>query len=288
MGVGERPVFAPDLAMHLRDRIESAVRGSELSEPVYLTKARLTDAGRCEGRFQAVLAKEGPPFEHSSKTAAGLLMHKAIELEVGGREERDPHALVSLAARRLEDVDAAFAAHWSSVDEVARDELLMRAMAALVLFRETFPPLRPLRSELAPMVEWHVRSELAGGDLILDGRLDLSLGRQQPPAAGRLLIDLKGEGAWPEHVEDMRFYALVHVLRFGVPPYRVATVFLPSGEWQVEDVDERVLERAADRVVRAVRAAAALASGRAPELTPGRYCGWCPRSTTCPAAAEAG
>lgn len=287
IGAGERPVFAPELPVRLRDRIESAVRGVELHEPVHLTKSRLTDAGRCEGRFQATLAREGPPFEHNPKTAGGLLMHKAVELEVGGREERDAHSLVSLAAERVEGEDDRFTAFWRSLDAVGRDELLMRAMAALVLFRETFPPLRPMRSELAPMVEWHLRSELAGGELILDGRVDLSLGRQEPPSAGRLLIDLKGEGAWPEHVEDMRFYALVHALRFGVPPYRVATVFLTSGEWQLEDVTERSLERAADRVVATVRIAAALASGRAPVLTPGRYCGWCPRSATCPAVASA-
>ena len=114
--------------------------------------------------------------------------------------------------------------------------------------------------------------------------MDLSLGRQDGPAAGRLLIDLKGEGAWPEHVEDMRFYALVHTLRFGIPPYRVATVFLASGEWQVEDVSERTLARAADRVVGAARMAAQLARGNPPSLTPGRYCSWCPRSATCPAS----
>jgi hypothetical protein len=51
----------------------------------------------------------------------------------------------------------------------------------------------------------------------------------------------------------MRFYALLLALRFGVPPYRVATLYLDSGEWQAEDVDARVLERAADRVVEAER-----------------------------------
>jgi RecB family exonuclease len=280
-----RPVFDPELADALRSRIENELR--ELPEQVYLTKARLTNAERCQGRFQAALANEGPPFEHSAKTASGLLVHRAVELEVGGREERDPHVLVTVAAERLVGEDAAFAVYWTEIDVIARDEHVMRATNQLVLFRETFPPLRPMRSRLAPMTEWHFRADLLGGDLVLDGRVDLSLGRQEGPAAGRLLIDIKGEGAWPEHVEDMRFYALVHTLRFGVPPYRVATVFLTSGQWQVEDVSERSLARAADRVVAAARTAAQLARGAAPALTPGRYCSWCPRSTSCPASAAA-
>ena len=55
--------------------------------------------------------------------------------------------------------------------------------------------------------------------------------------------------AWPEHVEDMRLYALLFTLRFGVPPLRVASFFLRSGECQPEDVSEEMLVRAADRVI---------------------------------------
>ena len=47
---------------------------------------------------------------------------------------------------------------------------------------------------------------------------------------------------------------------------------LDSGEWQAEDVDGRVLERAADRVVEAIRASAVIDAGRRPELRPGPYC----------------
>jgi hypothetical protein len=83
----------------------------------------------------------------------------------------------------------------------------------------------------------------------------------------------------------MRFYALLLALRFGVPPYRVATLYLDSGEWQAEDVDERILDRAAERVIGAVRAVAAAEAGRALDLSPGHYCRWCPRSAACPVSA---
>jgi hypothetical protein len=144
-----------------------------------------------------------------------------------------------------------------------------------------------MRRDLSPCTEWHVKAELHGGAVMLSGTLDLVLGtppQADPNRATRLAIDLKTGKAWPEHAEDMRFYALLLALRFGVPPYRVATLYLDSGEWQAEDVDERVLSRAADRVVEAVRAAAASDAGRPLELRPGPFCTWCPRAATCPSS----
>jgi hypothetical protein len=76
-------------------------------------------------------------------------------------------------------------------------------------------------------------------------------------------------------------------LRYGVPPYRVATFFLESGEWQPEDVTEETLGRAVDRVVAAAGTALALLEGKEPALRPGPYCAWCPRAPECPAYAEA-
>jgi hypothetical protein len=289
IGTGERPVFAPDLVASLRDRIEEAARAFELEEPLWLGKSNLNDLGRCPGLFDAVRAGERRPFAFSARFAAGRLAHKAVELEVAGREDRDPHGLVEDAADRLRE-DGAFRDYWEGLDPLRRDETLMDAAKTLELFRSTLPPLRRLRRELAPSTEWHVRVELLGGALVLSGQLDLVLGAAapaEPTRATRLAIDLKTGRAWPEHAEDMRFYALLLTLRFGVPPYRVATLYLDSGEWQAEDVEERMLRRAADRVVEAVRAASAAQNGRPLALRPGPYCTWCPRSATCPSALPA-
>jgi len=286
IGSADRPALAPDVVPHLRDRIEEAARAFELPEPVWLGKSNLDDLARCPGLFDAVRAGERAPFAFSARSAAGRLAHKAIELEVAGRTDREPHGLVEQAAERLSE-DAAFAAYWDGLDPLRRDENLMDAAKTLELFRSTMPPLRRMRRELTPSTEWHVRVELLGGSLVLSGALDLVLGwgAAEPARASRLAIDLKTGRAWPEHAEDMRFYALLLSLRFGVPPYRVATLYLDSGEWQAEDVDERVLDHAADRVIEAIRAAAASSAGRRPELTPGPYCTWCPRSLTCPSSA---
>jgi hypothetical protein len=286
IGTGERPVFAPDLAQRLRDRIEEVVRAAELETPLWLGKSNLADLGRCPGLFDSVRAGERGPFAFSARFAAGKLAHKAIELEVAGRVDRDPHELVEGAVERLLEDDG-FRAYWDGLSALHRDEALMDSAKTLELFRSTMPPLRAMRRELSPSTEWHVRAELLGGALVLSGTLDLVVGAAsnvEPSRATRLAIDLKTGRAWPEHAEDMRFYALLLAFRFGVPPYRVATLYLDSGEWQAEDVDERVLTHATDRVIAAVRAAAASDAGHPEPLRAGPYCTWCPRAGTCPAS----
>ena len=83
IGVGERPVFPSDLRQRLVDRIEDAVRELELRDPLWLGKEKITDHGRCEGKFQASILGEGPAFEHNARSAVGVLLHKAVEVEVG-------------------------------------------------------------------------------------------------------------------------------------------------------------------------------------------------------------
>ncbi len=214
-------------------------------------------------------------------------MHKAIEVEVGSRQPLDPHAVADVALDRVLDREERFQEYWGTLGEPERDEILMDVARRVTLFDGTFPPLKKLRSNLAPVAELRIRSELLGGDVVLSGQIDLILGvphRTEPARATRLVIDLKTGGAYPEFAEDLRFYALMMTLRFGVPPYRTASLFLESGSWQAEDVTAEILEHAADRVVAAARSAAALAAGREPALRAGPYCAWCPRAPTCPAA----
>ncbi len=287
IGVGPHPTFPADLAQHLRDRIEDAARELDLVDPLWLGKEKLTDHGRCEGKFLSNISGEAPPFEHNAKTASGILLHKAIEVEVGSRDYLAPHDIALRASERLREREERFAEYWRGLDRVEQDDLLAETVRHITLFQGTFPPLRELRRELTPTTELGVRAELLGGALVLSGKIDLLLGapsKLEPNRATRLAIDLKSGSAYPEYAEDMRFYALVLTLRFGVPPYRAASLFLESGEWQAEDVSEETLGRAADRVIAAARAAAALTNGREPELTPGHYCSWCPRAHVCPVA----
>lgn len=287
IGTGERPVFPTDLAQRLRDRIEEAIRGLELRDPLWLGKDRLHDANRCEGLLAAQVAGEGPPFAHSPKSAGGVLAHKAIEVEMASRDILDPQSAAEIAVGRLVQREERFAEHWSGLPASEQDETLMEAARRLDLFRASFPPVRDFRRTFAPVTEQRLRVELLGGALVLSGQVDLLLGLPdpaEPHRASRLAIDLKTGSARPEFPEDMRLYALLIALRYGVPPYRVASFFLEAGTWQAEDVSAHTLEHAADRAVEAARAAAGLLGGREPALSPGVWCGWCPRAEACPVA----
>ena len=287
IGTGPRPTFPADLEQRLRDRIEEAVRAVELADQLWLSKDKLNALTHCEGTFAAKILGEEESFAHSVKTAAGVLQHKAIEVEVGSRQYVGPAEAVDIAAERLRTREERFAEYWRGLSPAEQDEICMEASRRVAQFQGSFPPLRDYRQELAPVAEFSARAEFLGGGLVLSGRVDLMLGvqdRLEPGRGTRLALDLKTGGAYPEYAEDNRFYALLLTFRFGVPPYRVGSLFLESGEWQAEDVTEEVLFHAADRVVEAVRAAAAIVGGRQPALTPGHYCGWCARLTTCPSA----
>jgi hypothetical protein len=284
IGIGPPPLLALDLAERVRAALEGRLAAAGVvpgkGDNVWLGKQRLNDLQRCESLFQAGLLREGPPFEHSPVTASGRLFHKAIELDVATERAVDPMTVCERAAGHASEQDDAFGRYWGTLDRFARADLMMDAGRRLVLFRDSFPPL-PRR--WAPQPEMFVKVILAGGRVVLSGAPDLVLGRTR-----KLAIDFKSGRAWPEHPEDMRFYALLFLLRTGVAPYRVATFFLDSGEWQSEDVSPATLERAAQRVVEAARIAVELAAGRRPELSPGPYCGRCPRVAACPAASTRG
>lgn len=276
------------LAAAARSRLEGALASMGVKggrDVLWLSKGRLVEHERCEGTFQAGLQGEGPPFEHSENTAAGALFHKIIEVDVGSRHEFDPRVVAERAAVRLEAEDRSFAAHWAALDDLDRFALMTEGARRAESFRASFPPLGP-GGAAAPLPELKLRVELAGGAAVLSGKIDLLLMRPDPTGSRtpvRLALDLKTGTPRAEHAEDMRFYALLMALRQGVPPFRVATFFLESGEWQAEDVTGETLGRAVDRVLAAATAALGLRDGREAELQPGPWCGWCPRRETCPA-----
>ena len=269
----------PQAIQAVRERLESALRplGAGRVWPLRLSKGRLSILASCEGWFDAECSGEGAPFAHGQASAAGTMTHRAIQLDVACERHEDVRTVVERAARRLTDDDGEFRSYWRGIDSLDRAEHLADAAGRLALYRAMFPPFK---RSWQPVSEQYLAAVLADRSVVLSGRVDLMLGR-----GPHLLVDFKTGEARPGYAEDMRFYALVVALGFGVAPYRVATVFCESMEWQSEDVTEEVLEREVDRVVAAARSAADLARGRAPLLTPGVYCRWCPRARTCPSSA---
>lgn len=281
LAAGDPPAADPGLEARFRARIDAVARSVSLPADLWLGKSRLTDLDRCEGFFLEGISGRGEPFEHSVETAAGALAHKAIEVETGARDDLSPHDLADAALGRLDD-DAGFQQWWREQDRRGQEAALSETVRRIEQFRASFPPLRPMRGELRPVAEYSLRAEFAGGAVNVSGRIDLMLGALEAGRPTRVLLDLKTRGARPEHPEDMRLYALLHLLRFGVAPRRVATFFLDSGGWQPEEVTEETLSRAADRVERAIVRAARLLADDAPVLTPGAWCAWCGARETCP------
>jgi hypothetical protein len=255
------------------------VAGSlDLPRGLWLSKGRVAEHAACEGLFAASLAAEGPPFEHSVESAAGTLAHRSVYLDMACERGFDVRTVVERAAARLAETDREFAPYWRRLDALDRAEHLAAASARLALFREAFPPLA---RSWQPVGEQMLIARV-GASLTVSGRPDLILGR-----GSRLVLDLKTGVARPVHAEDMRFYAVLATLVFRRAPYRVATVFLESMEWQAEDVTERTLVHAANRLATAAGAAAELLGGRREaELAPGPHCQWCPRSPACPVSAH--
>jgi hypothetical protein len=278
-----RPVFGQDLSDRLRDRIVSGLRGMSFPEGFWMGKARVTNHSRCEGLLLADLEGQ-TTFVHSPKSAAGRIAHRAIEIHAPRQSVVAPVDLVERAAERLPEADRDFADYWETLDELDRSDVLGDSIRMVESFQAAFPPLRGW----APVTEMWVGCDL--GPVSVSGRIDLVLGRDDPEVpmrAQRIAVDLKGGQARPQHAEEMRLYALLMTLHRGVPPFRVATFFLDSGQYQPEDVTEETLEHAADRVVAAARAASGLLAGDEPRLSAGGYCGWCPRREGCPAYAVA-
>jgi PD-(D/E)XK nuclease superfamily len=292
MGRGmDRPTFRrelpAELAREIEDRTGAALAEMKQGEPLFVTKGRMADLHqRCEGLFLANQLGEGG-FEYGFRLAVGKLVHKAVEVGVYARGLSEAE-LVERVLERLSVDDPAFGDYVGVLDPIDRAELEAEAVRLTQVFRALFPTLE---KRWTPSVEMAHKVELAGGRLVLHSRPDLSLGGSDPDEplrARRLILELKTGPDRPEHDEDVRFYALVATLFFAVPPFRVATVHLDSATWRYQDVTEDLLHSAARRVADGCARAISLLGGEEPRLRGGAWCGWCPRSPTCPSSAARG
>jgi hypothetical protein len=283
----ERPVFRADLPAELAGEIERRVGdsldGLPQGESLFVTKGRMADLHqRCEGLFLANHLGESP-FEYGFRLAVGKVVHKAVEVGVYARGLSEAE-LVERVMERVSVDDSQFGDYVGVLDPIDRAELEAEAVRLTQVFRAALPPLE---KAWTPSVEMSQKVQLAGGRLVLHSRPDLSLGgtdQEEPLRARRLILELKTGPDRPEHDEDVRFYALVATLFFGVPPFRVATLHLDSGTWRSQDVTEDLLRSAARRVADGCVRALALLGGEEPRLRGGKWCDWCPRSSDCPAA----
>jgi len=275
---GERPTFASGLGAELRAALETGV--AELAGPIdalslatlYLTKHRLSSIHGCEQRF---LAEEERGFERwTIPMARGTVAHRAIELSMHVRGTPVPGELVDHSLARLADDDTSLGQYLQELGELERADLRGQAVDQVCAFLEQWPPLQ---QHWRPRSESKVRVDVCGDRIALQGRVDLSIGYAEGNTAGKVLVDFKTGAFNPDHLHDLRFYALIETVARGVPPRRVATHYLESGRLLTEDVTEAMLHAAARRVVDAVARIVELAAGEgaAPAVKPSPVCRWC-------------
>lgn len=277
----EAPIGA-DVGEGLRAELEARLAPAASlvpdGESLWVGKTPLAAFDSCPGRWRGQL---DAPFRWSVPSIRGTVSHKAIELSLNWRGEVEPGRVVDAAITRMLDDEGSAGRFLRTLSTVDLAELRSASVELVTAFEECFPPLK---ARWRPVVDGRNRVELCGGRIVLAGRPDLTLG--QALRAGKVIIDLKTGVRRRHHIDDLRFYALVDTLRVGLPPRRLATVYLDAGQPTVEAVTVGVLEAATERVIRTVDAMAETRWGTMPtRLQPGRSCSWCPARDTCAAGA---
>ena len=276
----DRPSFGADLKQHLRKALETAVAHCieevPKDESLFLSKHRLAQIHGCEKKF---LAEENEDFEWQVATARGTIVHKAIELSVNWRKEIAPAVIVDEAVARFEE-DSNTLGHWlRGCSEIERAELRSVSVDTFSKFLECWPALKP---SWRPVAESRVRAELCNEQLILAGKVDLTLGVAEGKTAGKVIIDFKTGGFNATHHEDLRYYALVETLRIGIPPRLVASYYLDQAHFVPEKVTEDLLDSTVRRVTQGVERIVEITyMKKTPELKPGPSCRWCPALDNC-------
>lgn len=285
-----RPPADPAVARRVRASLEQATAGAAALVPegqrVVLGKSAL-DALSCDGRF---VDRLDAPFEWNTSMLRGQLVHTAIAVDHWGGRTRTPVEVVDHAWHDFATRGTAAATFLATLGGAEADALRGEACTLLLEFRDLFPPLPPsaaVRAEPTLEVALHDRR------LSLRGQPDLVLGDADIRQRRMLLLDLKSGQSNPlRDRAEMRFYALLATLKYGVAPFRVATFYLDAGSWDAEDVDDEVLHAVVRGVADKAERAARLTFARPPDdelqLTAGLACRWCTRAPTCPLAGAAG
>lgn len=276
---GERPEFDAELRYELRGELEKGIAEHVAllgeNDQVFANKHALSAVHGCETKYLAEMEFPG----WSVPLARGTIVHKAIELSINWRGSPNPAELVDEALGALEHSEQHIAGFLQELSEADRAQLRSDVVGHVTAFTECWPPLE---KRWRPVTESKVRLELFDGRVILQGKIDLTLGRADGRRAGKVLIDLKSGKLRAAHLDDLRYYALIETVRIGVPPRRLASYYLDQGRFHPEDVNEDLLFAAAGRAAAGIRRMIELQlNHRDPSLLPGPQCRWCAVRDTC-------
>ena len=274
---GEPLVFEPELVADIRTEMRAALDEFDErlrpNQQVFANKHAIATVLDCE-EFHVI----PDDFEWKPATAKGQVAHRAIQLTLSWRGEANPTDLVDEAMARLADEERGIGLWIANLSPADEADLRGQSVERVTKFMESFPPLDK-RSN--PMTESAVRWPNEGS-IVLQGKVDLVMGRPSGNESRKVIIDLKTGRPSVRHRQDLGFYALLETLAKGVPPRKVATFYLDASEAQVEDVSERLLRTAVRRTLDGINAIVELeAEGRTPVRRPGVTCRWCPLAESC-------
>lgn len=280
---GSRPTQPYGLAEQLREALEettAAALSRWTERSLWVGKSPLEAVHRCEGQFVADRKRGFDTSTLHPATAVGQVTHRAIQIAHThpGRMIAD-YVSFALDGARSDEV---FANWWNTCGEAAQSDLISTATSKLAGWLDSFPPLNPAWS---PRFEESLQVKI--GRVTLSARPDLVLGRPRGDGKQTMFIaDFKSGGLGDHHLDEAQFYALVATLRHRVAPFRSTVFSLAGGDWTDPDVHADSLWAAAQRLSDGVeRMVDTLGGHRAPTLSPGRHCSWCPEAPTCEARA---
>ena len=279
------PALDPALALRFTKQLETGLEdvaeGFSREELLSINKHDLSSVFKCEGLYLA----ESAAFEWATQKAVGTVVGRAMTAMLTPfARGLAPMELVDQAFQAIIREGKSLALYVQECGAVERAELAAEATDRLTKFQTDFPQVSP---RWIPRIECPVLVPLCEGRIQLRGKYDLALGRPGITPSEVVVVDFKSGAERSEHRDDARFYALLETLRNEVPPFRVASYYLDSGESRAEDVDEGVLEAAVRRTIDGARRIADMRqSARTPHLTPGGYCTFCTALPECPVGRE--
>lgn len=283
LSIGAERPFAPDgLADHLENILLKGTQDAVASwteNSLWLSKSQLQTTRSCETWLVATQG-EARDTRMNTATAVGIIAHRAIRTSYS--RPGVLHDLVQWAVETSVAEDNGVREFWEEASPGLQAEVINQATDRVAGYLDSWPTLQP---NWEPRFEVPLQAKI--GKLTLAGRVDLLLGRPRVPRQTMLLCDFKTGSLHDGHTFEAGFYALLATLRYGIPPYRSVVYSLASGEWtRPADVRAETLEQTAHEVSGLVsRYVEVLTEKSEPSLHPGKWCGWCPKQNTCPAAA---
>jgi hypothetical protein len=264
-----------DLRHRAIEELTALAAGLDPRDWIRVDKHRLSQAHTCTGYLRARSTED---FTWSVANVRGKVLHRALEGLIMSAYHRAPlelaHAAIDeLAADDDERTPGPFLAALPAGD---RQDLARDVNDLVVKFVSDWPPVL---AGWSPRVESPVK--LAFGPIHLQAQFDLILGVPMGDESRTFIVDFKSGWANNDHRQEACFYGLMETLRSRVPPYRVATYYLDSGEYTFDDVDEEVLHTTFDWLIEGVRRIILARSDDPVTYEPSAACRWCPARTDC-------